>query len=75
MDIREFSYILAIVEHGSFTKAANSLYISQPSLSLYIKNMWRDVWALRFFNRTNRKAGFDGRRSCICGIRPENHGT
>lgn len=54
MDIREFSYILAIVEHGSFTKAANSLYISQPSLSLYIKNMERRL-GFAFFNRTNRK--------------------
>ena len=64
MDIREFSYILAIVEHGSFTKAANALYISQPSLSLYIKNI-----------ESEQKINFDRRGAGICGLCPEDHGT
>ncbi len=33
MEFREFKYIKTIAELGSFTKAAQALYISQPSLS------------------------------------------
>ena len=54
MDIHEFSYILAIVDHGSYTKAADALYISQPSLSLYIKNLERRL-GITFFTKTNGK--------------------
>lgn len=39
MDIREYSYFLAIVDHGSITRAAESLYISQPSLSIFLKKL------------------------------------
>lgn len=39
MEIKDIEYIKAIVDHGSVTKAAEALYITQPSLSLYIKNM------------------------------------
>lgn len=39
MDIKEYRYILAIVEYGSISKAAEKLFISQPSLTTYIKNL------------------------------------
>lgn len=39
MDLREYSYFLAIVDTGSITKAAESLYISQPSLSIFLKKL------------------------------------
>ncbi|WP_161974953.1 LysR family transcriptional regulator [Bacillus timonensis] len=39
MDIRDFSYILAIIDNGNMTRAAEKLHISQPSLSIYIKNL------------------------------------
>lgn len=39
MDRRELEYFLAIVEHGSFTAAAQALHISQPSLSHAIGNL------------------------------------
>lgn len=41
MDIREYTYILAIVNYGSISRAAKALFISQPSLSIYIKNLER----------------------------------
>lgn len=37
MSEKELSYILKVLEEGSFSKAAEKLYISQPSLSEYIK--------------------------------------
>lgn len=39
MEIKDIEYIKAILVHGSVTKAAEALYITQPSLSTYIKNM------------------------------------
>lgn len=39
IDIKEYSYILAVVENGSISKAARKLYISQPSLTVYIQNL------------------------------------
>ena len=39
MDIREYSYILAVVDNGTVSCAAEKLFISQPSLTAYIKNL------------------------------------
>ncbi|MGT2637067.1 LysR family transcriptional regulator [Streptococcus ratti] len=39
MEIRDIEYVKAVVDKGSITKAAQALYITQPSLSTYIKNM------------------------------------
>ena len=39
MEIKDFEYIRAIVAHKNLTRAAEFLFITQPSLSMYIKNM------------------------------------
>ncbi len=39
MDIKDYSYILAIAEERSVTRAASKLYISQPSLSMFLSNL------------------------------------
>lgn len=39
MDLKQLKYFIAIVEEGSFTKAAARLHVAQPSLSLHVKNM------------------------------------
>ena len=39
MELKEARYILAIARYGSIGKAAESLFISQPSLSKYLKNL------------------------------------
>lgn len=36
---RPLQYLMAIVEHGSYTKAAEALHVSQPSLSQQIKQL------------------------------------
>ena len=48
MDIKEYTYILAVVECGSISKAAKKLYISQPSLTTYINNLEKRL-GFRFF--------------------------
>jgi DNA-binding transcriptional LysR family regulator len=37
MELKEARYILAIARHKSISKAAEALFISQPSLSKYLK--------------------------------------
>lgn len=37
IDLRQFRYFIAIVEHGSFSRAAIALNVSQPSLSVATK--------------------------------------
>lgn len=39
IEFKDIEYVRAIVENKSFTKAAQSLFITQPTLSQYIKNM------------------------------------
>lgn len=39
LEFKDIEYVRAIVENKSFTKAAQALFITQPTLSQYIKNM------------------------------------
>ncbi len=43
MDLRQLRYFCAVVERGSFNKAANALQISPPALSLSIKKLEEDL--------------------------------
>jgi DNA-binding transcriptional LysR family regulator len=54
MDINQLQYFLAIVETGGFTKAADSLFISQPSLSVSIKRLEREL-GVTLFERGGRR--------------------
>ena len=39
LDLRQLRYFAAIVDQGSFSRAAEALRIAQPSLSLHVRNM------------------------------------
>ena len=39
MDFRELSYVLAIAKYQNITKAANALYITQPTLSKFLQSL------------------------------------
>lgn len=51
MNTRQLEYVLALAREGSFSKAAESLNISQPSLSQYIKKIEKEM-GLPLFDRT-----------------------
>ena len=53
MTLQQLGYVVAISEEGSFNKAAERLYISQPSLSEAIKELEKEL-GLTLFNRTGR---------------------
>lgn len=43
MDTRKLRYFLAIVEEGSFSRAAGRLNVAQPALSLHVRRMEEDL--------------------------------
>ena len=55
MTLQQLSYVVAIAETGTFNKAAERLYISQPSLTTAIKELEKEL-GLILFNRTGRGA-------------------
>lgn len=50
MDFKHYQYILKVAELQSITKAANNLYISQPSLSAFIAKI-EDELGAKLFDR------------------------
>ncbi|UVI35860.1 LysR family transcriptional regulator [Brevibacterium spongiae] len=54
MDIRQLRQFLAVVDTGSFTKAAESLLVAQPSLSQTIKGLEREL-GITLFHRVGRR--------------------
>ena len=51
MNERQFRYVVALAEKGSFSRAAEVLNVSQPSLSQYIKRIENEV-GICLFERT-----------------------
>lgn len=54
MELRELRYFLAVAREGSITKAAELLFITQPSLSKQMQNLEREV-GRPLFDRGSRK--------------------
>jgi DNA-binding transcriptional LysR family regulator len=52
--LKKLTYIIAVAENGNVSKAADALFITQPSLSRYIKNLERQL-GLQLFQRTNNR--------------------
>jgi DNA-binding transcriptional LysR family regulator len=51
MVFKNYEYFIAIVEAGSLTRAAEKLYVSQPSLSQYLRRL-EDSLGVELFDRT-----------------------
>ncbi|WP_328319800.1 transcriptional regulator CynR [Streptomyces sp. NBC_00388] len=53
LELRHLRYLLAVAEHGSFTRAAEGLRVSQPTLSQQIRQLERTV-GVQLLDRTGR---------------------
>lgn len=54
MEYRSLRYVLAIAEHQNLTKAAEALYIGQPTLSKFLSSLEREL-GLKLFNRLGNR--------------------
>ncbi|MBB5851177.1 LysR family transcriptional regulator [Amycolatopsis umgeniensis] len=54
MDARQLKYFLAVVDAGSVHRAAELLYVAQPSVSQALRTLERDLGSL-LFHRTGRR--------------------
>lgn len=52
MNTKQLQYVLTLANEGSFSRAADVLNISQPSLSQYVKKIEREI-GLELFDRAN----------------------
>ena len=50
--LRRFEYVVAIAETGSFSRAADRLNITQPTLSKFVQKLERDIGAELFDRST-----------------------
>ena len=55
MTLSQLSYVIAISETGSFSRAADRLYITQPSLTSAVKELEKEL-GIVIFNRSGRGA-------------------
>ncbi|MFC7673903.1 LysR family transcriptional regulator [Mycolicibacterium sp. GCM10028919] len=53
MEVRQLKFFLAVVDHGSFSRAAAELMVAQPSLSQAIAGFEREL-GMPLFHRVNR---------------------
>lgn len=53
MTLQQLKYIVTIAEDGSFSEAAKSLFLSQPSLTKSVKELEKEM-GITIFNRTNK---------------------
>lgn len=54
LTLQQLRYFLAACEHGSFTAAADALYIAQPSLAEQVRRLENEL-GVRLFVRTGRR--------------------
>ncbi|WPJ91338.1 LysR family transcriptional regulator [Facklamia hominis] len=53
MELKQIKTFITIVEWGSFSEAANQLYLSQPTVSLHIKQLENEL-GIELIGRTTK---------------------
>lgn len=69
MTLQQIKYILGVAEAGSFNRASEKLFISQPSLTSSVHDAEREL-GFEVFNRTSRGVNATERgKDFICDAR------
>ena len=68
-DVREFEYILSIVEYGSVTKAAAAHFITQPALTKFIQRKEAELGVALFERKSRRLIPTYAGEQCIAAAR------
>src|SRR3954451_24893227 len=55
MELRQVEYVVGVVDHGTFTRAARALHVTQPALSEGIARLEREI-GVDLFHRVGRRA-------------------
>lgn len=66
MDLRRLTYFLAVVDEGGFTSAAKAVFVSQPALSLAIKELEHEL-GTELFERLGRKVRLTSAGEALVG--------
>ncbi len=66
MDLRRLTYFLAVVDHGGFTAAADEVDVSQPALSLAVKELEREL-GVALFDRVGRRVRLTAAGEALVG--------
>ena len=64
MNIQQLRYVVAIANSGTFREAASKLFVSQPSLSVAIKDLEQEL-NFQIFTRTTTGAVLTSQEMCI----------
>lgn len=67
MDIRQLQYVLALARNKNFTKTANELFITQPSLSSQI-SMIEEELGVKLFERSTRSVSLTPAGKTFCEL-------
>jgi LysR family transcriptional regulator, cyn operon transcriptional activator len=54
MELRQIQYFMAVATHGNFSRAAEHVHVSQPSLSVQVGQLEKEL-GTRLFDRLGRK--------------------
>ena len=54
MDFKDLTYIIAIAEYQNITKAADSLYVTQPTLTKFLQGLEKSLGQKLFKKLGNR---------------------
>ncbi len=65
MDLKQLTYLLAVRDAGSFTKAANGLHVAQPAISMAIAKLEQQL-ELRLFDRQDRNVRLTPEGEVLC---------
>src|SRR5690242_11627317 len=66
MDLRQLSYVLAVVDNGGFTAAADAMHVTQPALSQAVATLEREL-GVPLFHRTGRTVTLSSAGEALVG--------